>query len=102
MHKLVVILLILLSMSCWRQIQNQIVPRVMRLSRVHINSRTEFGQIALPVFDMPCSQGSKRAPQQHMFLDESIDDCAKDGGRGRSDIYVVFTRIRCGLNFCVW
>ena len=42
MHKLVSILLILLLMSCWRRMQNQIVPRVLRLSRVHINPLTEI------------------------------------------------------------
>ena len=31
-----------------------------------------------------------------------IDDYAKDGGPGRSDFYVVFTKILCGRNFSVW
>ena len=31
-----------------------------------------------------------------------IDDYAKDGRPGRSDIYVVFTKILCGRDFCVW
>ena len=30
-----------------------------------------------------------------------IDDYAKDGGPEGSDIYVVFTKILCGRNFCV-
>ena len=31
-----------------------------------------------------------------------IDDYAKDGDQRWSDIYVVFTKILCGHNFCVW
>ena len=50
MHKLVAILLILLFRSCWRQMQNQIVPGQVRLSCIYINPCTELGQNALPVF----------------------------------------------------
>ena len=31
-----------------------------------------------------------------------IDDYTEDSGPGRSDLYVVFTIIICGLNFSVW
>ena len=31
----------------------------------------------------------------------SIDDYAKDGDQKRPDIYVVFTMILCGPNFCI-
>ena len=34
-------------------------------------------------------------------LRAAIDD-AKDGGPGRSDVYVVFTMMLCGLNYCIW
>ena len=29
-------------------------------------------------------------------------DCANDVDQRQSDIYVVFTKILCGVNFCVW
>ena len=41
-------------------------------------------------------------PGDHSNQEKSIDDYAKDGGPRCSDIYVVFTKILCGRNFCVW
>ena len=34
--------------------------------------------------------------------DRSIDDHAKDGGPGRSDLDVVFTMTLCATNFFIW
>ena len=31
-----------------------------------------------------------------------IDDYAKDGGQGRSNLIVIFTMILCGTNFFIW
>ena len=31
-----------------------------------------------------------------------IDNYAKDGGRGRSEIHVVLSRILCGTNLFIW
>ena len=33
---------------------------------------------------------------------DTTQNYAKDGGPRWSDIYVVFTKILCGRNFCVW
>ena len=46
---------------------------------------------------------SERMPKVDVKLRPLIDDYAKGGrpGEGRSDIYVAFTWILCGLNVCV-
>ena len=35
-------------------------------------------------------------------IDIPVDDYAKDGGQRRPDIYVVFIKLLCGRNICVW
>ena len=38
----------------------------------------------------------------HFTVLNTIDDNAKDGGPGWSDLHVVITMILCGTNFSIW
>ena len=50
----------------------------------------------------PSPQGGRRFRTTAKSTVFRIDDYAKDGGPGRSDLHVVFTMTLCGTNFCIW
>ena len=72
--------------------QNQIVPRVLRLSRVHINPRTEFGQNALKITHVTNTFRTwKRPPKYCIELEADwliiLDEVRKKSpGRGKVDL----------------
>ena len=58
-------------------------------AKFHAGTRKSQSDFWLPLLEQPIK-----------FV--LIDNYAKDGGPRWSDIFVVFTNILCGRNFCVW